>query len=58
MNVFTDLDSEFDRYFNEFESMGKLERLFDKDPNEIVRDFDDMVERNLRLDYNIKNSFV
>jgi Galactose oxidase, central domain/Kelch motif len=32
--------------------------LFDKDPNEITNDFNDLVERNLRLDYNIKNSFI
>ena len=58
LQIFTDLDAEFDKYFNEFESIGKLERLFDKDPNEIVRDFNDLVERNLRLDYNTKNSFI
>lgn len=37
--------------------MSKLQRLLDKDANEIVRDFTDMVERNLRVDYNIKSSF-
>jgi len=52
------LDAEFEKYFNEFESIGRLERLFDKDPNEIVREFSDLVERNLRLDYNLKNSFI
>ena len=58
LKIFTELDSEFEKYFNDFETIGKLQRLFDKDPNEIVRDFNDLVERNLRLDYNIKNSFV
>lgn len=58
LQIFTDLDSEFEKYFNEFESIGRLERLFEKDPNEIVKDFTDLVERNLRLDYNIKNSFI
>jgi hypothetical protein len=57
LEAFTHLDSEFEKYFNEFESIGKLERLFDKDPNEVIRDFSDLVEKNLRLDYNIKNSF-
>ena len=33
--------------------MSKLQRLLDKDANEIVRDFTDVVERNLRVDYNI-----
>jgi hypothetical protein len=37
--------------------MSKLQRLLDKDANEIVRDFTDMVERNLRVDYNVKSSF-
>jgi len=37
--------------------MSKLQRLLDKDANEIVRDFTDVVERNLRMDYNIKSSF-
>jgi hypothetical protein len=37
--------------------MSKLQRLLDKDANEIVEDFVDLVERNLRVDYNIKNSF-
>lgn len=52
------MDAEFEKYFNEFESIGKLQRLLDEDPNEIVKDFNDLVERNLRLDYNVKNSFV
>lgn len=55
--MFTELDAEFEKYFNEFEAIGKLQRLLDKDPNEIVRDFNDLVEKNLRLDYNVKNSF-
>jgi hypothetical protein len=38
--------------------MGKFQRLFDEDPNVIVKDFNDLIERNLRLDYNIKNSFI
>ena len=37
--------------------MSKLQRLLDKDANEIVRDFTDMVERNLRVDYHVKSSF-
>jgi len=37
--------------------MSKLQRLLDKDANEIVNDFNDLVERNLRVDYNIKSSF-
>lgn len=58
LQVFTELDAEFEKYFNEFESIGKLQRLFEKDPNEIVSDFTELVEKNLRLDYNIKNSFI
>jgi hypothetical protein len=56
--VFTDLDAEFEKYFNEFESIGKFQRLCEKDPNEIVRDFNELIGKNLRLDYNIKNSFI
>jgi hypothetical protein len=37
--------------------MSKLQRLLDKDPNEIIGEFKDLVERNLRVDYNIKSSF-
>jgi len=37
--------------------MSKLQRLLDKDAIEIVNDFNDLVERNLRVDYNIKSSF-
>ena len=58
IQIFTDLDAEFEKYFNEFESISKLQRLLDEDPNEIVKDFNDVVERNLRLDYNVKNSFI
>jgi hypothetical protein len=57
LEIFTDLDAEFEKYFNEFESIGKLQRLFEKNPNETVRDFN-LVERNLRLDYNVKESFM
>lgn len=55
--VFTDLDADFEKYFNEFESFGKLQRLLDHDPNLILHDFDDLVERNLRVDFNVKSSF-
>ena len=57
LNIFTDLDAEFEKYFNEFESVGRLQRLVEKDPNEIIRDFGDMVESSLRVDFNVKNSF-
>jgi hypothetical protein len=52
------LDSEFEKYFNEFDSFGRLQRLLEKDPNEVVRGFGDLVEGNLRVDYNVKSSFV
>jgi hypothetical protein len=58
LQVFVDLDAEFEKYFNEFESFGKLQRLLEKDPNEIIKNFNDLVEQNLRVDYNVKNSFV
>ena len=29
----------------------------DKDANEIITDFSNLIESNLRVDYNIKNSF-
>jgi hypothetical protein len=51
------LDAEFEKYFNEFESIGKLQRLVEKDPNEIIKEFNDLVEGNLRVDFNVKNSF-
>lgn len=52
------MDAEFEKYFNEFESFGRLQRLLEKDPNEVVKQFSDLVETNMRVDYNIKNSFV
>ena len=55
--IFNELDSEYEKYFNDYEKMSKLQRLLDKDANEIVNDFNDLVERNLRVDYNIKSSF-
>ena len=51
------MDSEYEKYFNDYEKMSKLQRLLDKDANEIANDFNDLVERNLRVDYNIKSSF-
>ena len=56
-NIFVELDAEYEKYFNDYEKMSKLQRLLDKDANEIVEDFVDLVERNLRVDFNIKNSF-
>ena len=56
-NIFIELDAEYEKYFNDYEKMSKLQRLLDKDANEIVSDFNDLVERNLRVDYNIKSSF-
>jgi hypothetical protein len=58
LNVFSDLDAEFEKYFNEFESFGRLQRLLEKDPNDIVKQFEDLVEGNLRVDYNVKSSFI
>lgn len=55
--IFVELDAEYEKYFNDYEKMSKLQRLLDKDPNEILGDFKDLVERNLRVDYNIKSSF-
>jgi len=37
--IFLDLDAEFEKYFNEFENVSKLQRLLDKDANEIIKDF-------------------
>lgn len=56
-NIFVQLDAEYEKYFNDYEKMSKLQRLLDKDANEIVMDFNDMVERNLRVDFNVKSSF-
>ena len=55
--IFLDLDAEFEKYFNEFENVSKLQRLLDKDANEVIADFTTLIETNLRVDYNIKNSF-
>lgn len=37
--IFKQLDAEFEKYFNEFENVSKLQRLLDKDSAEIVSDF-------------------
>ena len=55
--IFNELDAEYEKNFNDYEKMSKLERLLDKDPNQILQDFQDLVEKNLRVDYNIKSSF-
>lgn len=55
--VFTELDAEYEKYFNDYEKMSKLQRLLDQDPNEILNEFRDLVEKDLRVDYNIKASF-
>ena len=57
LKVFLDLDAEFEKFFNEFENVSKLKRLHDKDSNEIIRDFENLIETSLRVDYNVKNSF-
>ena len=57
LRIFKDLDAEFEKFFNEFENVSKLQRLLDKDANEIIRDFENLVETSLRVDYNVKNSF-
>lgn len=51
------MDAEFEKYFNEFENVSKLQRLLDKDNTEIISEFQNLIESNLRVDYNIKNSF-
>jgi hypothetical protein len=57
LSVFKDLDAEFEKLFNEFENVSKLQRLLDKDANEVMKDFGNLIETNLRVDYNVKNSF-
>mmetsp|Transcript_5548 Transcript_5548/g.9486 ORF Transcript_5548/g.9486 Transcript_5548/m.9486 type:complete len:507 (+) Transcript_5548:963-2483(+) len=55
--IFVNLDAEFEKQFNSYENVSKLERLFDKDQDEVLREFNSLVETNLRMDYNVKNSF-
>ena len=55
--IFNDLDAEFEKCFNYFENVSKLQRLLDKDENDIIKHFSNLVETNLRVDYNVKNSF-
>ena len=57
LRIFKDLDAEFEKFFNEYENVSKLQRLLNKDANEIIRDFENLVETSLRVDYNFKNSF-
>lgn len=57
LQIFLQLDAEFEKYFNEFENVSKLQRLLDKDNDEIISEFTNLIESNLRVDYNIKNSF-
>lgn len=57
LQIFNELDAEYEKYFNDYESVSKLQRLLDKDPNEIVKEFSDMVENNLRVDFNTKKFF-
>lgn len=57
LRIFKDLDAEFEKFFNEFENVSKLQRLLDKDVNEIIRDFENLIDTSLRVDYNVKNCF-
>jgi hypothetical protein len=57
LKIFVDLDAEFEKYFNEFENVSKLQRLLDKDADVILKNFTQLIENNLRVDYNVKNSF-
>lgn len=57
LGIFQDLDAEFEKHFNEFENVSKLQRLLDKNGAEIIQDFTNLIESNLRVDYNVKNSF-
>jgi hypothetical protein len=34
--IFNELDAEYEKNFNDYEKMSKLERLLDKDPNQIL----------------------
>lgn len=39
LRIFNDLDAEFEKCFNEFENVSKLQRLLDKDENDIIKHF-------------------
>lgn len=56
--IFQKLDAEFEQQFNSYENVSKLERLFDKNEEEVIREFDQLIETNLRMDYNVKNTFL
>lgn len=57
LGIFEDLDAEFEKHFNEFENVSKLQRLLDKNGAEVIHEFTNLIESNLRVDYNVKNSF-
>jgi len=58
LKVFTTLDAEFEKYFNEYEQMGKLQRLKEKNPADVMSYFLDLIEKTLRVDYNVKDTFL
>ncbi len=55
--MFTELDAEFEKYFNEYEQVSKLQRLLEKDTRDIMGGFVDLIEKNLRVNLNVKESF-
>jgi hypothetical protein len=55
--VFKHLDSEFEKHFNKYDSVSKLHRLLEQEGDTVMSDFLQMIESNLRVDFNTKESF-
>lgn len=57
VEIFKQLDSEFERHFNKYDTVSQLHRLMEQDGQEVLQEFLNLVECNLRVDYNVKQSF-
>ena len=56
-DIFKSLDAEFERDFNKYDSVSRLQRLIEQPSERVLREFVELIETELRVDYNIKSSF-
>lgn len=57
LEIFKGQEVEFERDFNKYDSVSKLHRLLEQDSARLLREFSELVDGNLRVDFNVKSSF-
>jgi len=56
-DIFKQLDSDFERDFNKYDTISRLHRLIEQNSDKVVAKFVDLLDSNLRVDFNVKSSF-